>query len=129
MTTAPPQESITTGIKPWQFRLIHCDLRELVKVQQSNDMTVVSTVHALVNIASKNGLNTRVVMAFLKQIVAGPDGILGTHDDLLPASTIGAIKAVLTLDANMVEELVDFMFDVAEKTCESWLKCCMGCNS
>jgi hypothetical protein len=130
----PSQQKQTTlihGVPSSQLRQIQHDLFNLVKKQQQESpstMTVVNTMNTLVSIAQRNGLNTRVIMVFLEQIIAGPDGILGTDDDLLPASIVMAIKSLFNMDANLVEELLDFMFDVAEKTCASWWTCCLGCR-
>lgn len=114
------------GVQQWQLTRVHDELHAVVLKMQQKPMTVVNTMNMLVGIAQKNGLNTRVLMVFLEQIVAGPDGVLGTDDDLLPASVVKAIQSLLSLDATMVEELLTFMFDVAEKTCASWWKCCVS---
>lgn len=53
----------------------------------------------------------KLLMEMLTRIAAGTDGKLGTDDDLLPASTMAALKTLL--EGDLVDQTINLISDVA----------------
>lgn len=53
----------------------------------------------------------KLLMEMLTRIAAGADGKLGTDDDLLPASTMAALRTLL--EGDLMEQTINLITDVA----------------
>jgi len=54
----------------------------------------------------------KLLLEVLTRIAAGADGVLGTADDLLPASTMATLK--MLLEGDVVEQTINLISDVAK---------------
>ena len=95
-------------------------ISSLIKGGKLNATSVSAILKAVTIRAQASDLGTKDIVECIEILSRGRDGVAGTADDLIPASTIVALKVLL--DNDLVAELSKSMLEEVPKP--SWITCC-----
>jgi len=85
-------------------------IRKAIETKTLDSSSAMTLIHKGMELLSnyqilKGSEKKQILLSVLEQVSAGSDGILGTADDLLPETTLKAIKAIM--EGNLVGDIVD----------------------
>jgi hypothetical protein len=95
-------------------------ISSLIKGGKLNASSVSAILKAVTLRAQASDLSSKDIVECIEILSRGRDGVAGTDDDLIPASTIVALKVLLEND--LVAELSKSMLENVPKP--SWITCC-----
>jgi len=95
-------------------------ISSLIKGGKLNASSVSAILKAVTLRAQASDLSSKDIVECIEILSRGRDGVAGTDDDLIPASTIVALKVLLEND--LVAELSKSMLENVPKL--RWIPCC-----
>lgn len=92
-------------------------IRKAIESKSLDPSSAMTIIHKGMELLSsyktlKGADKKRILLCVLEQVSAGSDGILGTDDDILPESTLKAIKVIM--EGNLVGDIVDTFMSIAK---------------
>ncbi len=89
-----------------QIKDIADKVRAMSKNREFNSASAIEIVRAVGRVSAR----WDIVEAVVEEIAKGPDGVIGTDDDLIPQKTLESLRALL--DHGVVKDITDWISGV-----------------
>ena len=100
------------------------EIAALLRQQIAGGSLSPTSAVAIINTAASLGASWDIVEDVIAEIAKGADGISGTEDDIIPASTVSTLKTLL--HGGVVRDMASWVVDLQRPTggAKPWWLCC-----